>query len=204
MAGLKDLERDLARALEAGDLDQLASVRRLIVEQHPESPTAGEAGYKLGLDALFRRGDLAEAAERFRAASKLKGPWAIPARTSLGIVLAHQGKAQQGMFELRKVAAADPPTLASVQAWGLIVIALREAKQSKEAERARGEQRKALQRLAADGTPEERAFAHFLLGIEHKFDGERDLAKKHLTAAVQGTALPEQERALATAALAEV
>ena len=105
MASLKDLERDLARALKAGDLDQIASVRRTIASGFADTPAAAEANYRLGLDLLFRTKNVDEAAAHLREAAKTKAaPWSIAARVSLGLVMLRQGKAQQAIFELRRVA----------------------------------------------------------------------------------------------------
>jgi tetratricopeptide (TPR) repeat protein len=201
---LQDLLRDLEGALKASDHDRVASVRRTIVAQYPGTPEGAEASYKLGLDALFRERSPDEAAEHFRAALKAKSSWAAAARISLAIILLRQGKSQQGMFELRKVVSADPPTIASAYAKGLIVVALREAKNAKEAERAHEEHKKLLSRVAEIATGEDKALAHFMLGMEHKFDGEREPAKKHLCAALEAGGLPERERAQVEAALLEV
>jgi tetratricopeptide (TPR) repeat protein len=204
MATLLELERDLERALKLGDLDQIASVRRTIAGAHTDTPAGGEASYKLGLDALFRRKNLDEAAEHFRGALKSKSPWSAAARTSLAIVQLKQGKVQQAMLELRKVASASPPTIAGAYAQGLLVIALREAKLAKEAERAHDNHKKMLARVAETASGEDKALAHLLLALEHKFDGERDPAKKNLQAALSSKALSPDDQARAQAALAEV
>src|SRR5688500_15411197 len=121
MATLKDLQRDLARALEAGDPDQIASVRRTIASGFPDTPEAAEANYRLGLDQLFRGKNLEEAAKHLREATKAKAPpWSIASRVSLGLVMLRQGKAQQAIFELRRVAGIKPPTIHSAQAAGFV------------------------------------------------------------------------------------
>jgi tetratricopeptide (TPR) repeat protein len=201
---LQDLLRDLERALESGDHDRVASVRRTIVHQFPETAAGAEASYKLGLDALFRKRNVDEAADHFRAALKAKSTWATPARTSLAIVLLRQGKGQQGMFELRKIASATPPTIAGAYAQGLLVLALREAKKGPEAEKAHQEHKRMLQKIAEISTGEDKALAHFMLGMEHKIDGEREPAKKQLQAALAVGALDERERKQAESALGEV
>ncbi len=201
---IQDLVRDLERALQSGDHDRVASVRRTIAHQYPETPAGAEASYKLGLDALFRKRNADEAAEHFRAAVKAKSTWSAPARTSLAIVLLRQGKGQQGMFELRKIASASPPTIASAYAQGLLVLALREAKKGPEAEKAHQEHKRMLLKVAETSTGEDKALAHFMLGMEHKIDGEREPAKKQLQAALAVGALEARERKQAEAALAEV
>jgi tetratricopeptide (TPR) repeat protein len=205
MATLAELARDLDRALELGDLDQASGVRALIAEQHPETPAAAEARFKLGLDALFRQRDPDRAAAHLREAAKAKDArWSQQARISLGLLLLRQGKHQQAVFELRRAAAARPPTVVAAQAAGFVAGALREARQAKEAERARTEQLRLLEGLTASVDPAEAAYAHLLLGVEHKHDGQRALARKHLQAAITGGALPPAERAHAEKALREL
>ncbi|MCK6546630.1 hypothetical protein L6R52_12340 [Myxococcota bacterium] len=201
---LKELGAHLDAALGKGDLDAVAEARRKIAAAFPDTEAGSEAAYKLGLDALYRRRDLEGAAEQMRAAVKVKGPFAVLARSALGLILLRQGKAQQAIFELRKVAGTTPPTLLSATGHGLLVYALRETKQLKEAERARTEHKKALQKVAEGKVADESALAHFMLGMEYKFDGERDLAKRHLQTAVASPLLPPLERGQAEKALTEV
>jgi hypothetical protein len=120
------------------------------------------------------------------------------------MILLKQGKTQQALFELRKVAGTTPPTIISASAWGLLVVALRETNQPKEAARARTEHKRVLTRLTGSTVPEDAAIAHFMLGMEYKFDGERALAKKHFETALKGNALPEREKSQAEEALKEV
>lgn len=186
-APLKDLLRDLSTALEGGDRERIAQVRRLIAEGYPDTDSGGEARYKLGLDALFFAGDLDAAIEQFRGATKLKSsPWATAARTTMGITLFRQGKLQQAVFELRKVAGIKPPTIASAQALSLVSGFMRQTGNAAEAERARDEAIKILDQLARGTDKAEASLAHFLLGMERKFEGRRDLAKKHLETALAG------------------
>jgi Flp pilus assembly protein TadD len=138
-----------------------------------------------------------------RAAAKGKGQWATLARSALGMVLLRQGKHQQAVFELRKVASVTPPTVLSAHGWGLVVYALRESKNMKEAERARGEHKKVLIKLTQSKSPEDAAIGNFMLGMEYKFDGDRTLAKQHFTTALAGP-LPGPERLQCEAALKEV
>lgn len=205
MASLKELERDLDRALEAGDPEQVASVRRTIAGGFPGSPAAAEASYKLGLDQLFRAQNPDEAAKLLREATKAKAPpWSLAARVSLGILLLHQGKPQQALFELRRAAGVKPPSIESAQAAGFVVIALREIGNGKEAERARATQLEMLRALVKRDDDETRALAHFMLGMEHKFDGERAPAKQHLEAALALEALPADARATADQAMQDL
>jgi tetratricopeptide (TPR) repeat protein len=204
MAALKDLLRDLARALESKDLDQVAAVRRTIAAGFPETPEGAEARYKLGLDALFRSKKLDDAADHLREAAKAKAPpWSTAARVSLGIVLLSQGKPQQALFELRRVAGQKPPSIHSAQASGLAVMALRTMGNAAEAERARKAQLDLLKGLTQSADAETKALAHFMLGMEHKFDGDRRPAKDHLEKAIQ-LGLPPHEKASADQALQDL
>lgn len=204
MTALLELERNLERALSERDLDRVAEARRAIASEHGATDAGAEASYKLGLDALFRGRDLHQAAEHFRAATKAKNEWGPQARISLALVLLRQGKQQQAIFELRKAAGAKPVSVASASASGFLVIALREANQAKEAARAHADHMKLLAKLAESGVPADRATAHVLLGIEHKFDGTRDAARRHLTIALESGALGAEERERVEAALKEL
>lgn len=185
MPTLDDLAADLRRALELGDLGRVSGARQAITAAFPESEAAAEAHYKLGLEALFLQGDLAAAAEHFRAAAKVKaGSWGQAARTSLGITLYREKKSQQAVFELRKAAAQKPPNLAAAQALSIVVTIFRDEKNAKEADRARAEQLKVLEQVAKSADPADAGMASFLLGVEHKFDGQRDLARKAFEAAL--------------------
>src|SRR4051794_10182930 len=105
MALLADLLTLLAELDASHDLDGLKQVRLRIVEQYPDSDAAGEALYKIGLDALFRQRQLEEAVSYFEQAAALKQPfWSAAARTSLGLCYYHQRRGQKALFELRKVA----------------------------------------------------------------------------------------------------
>ena len=205
MVALADLERDLVRALESGDLDQVASVRRAISDGFAASPQGAEAAYKLGLDRLFRANQDQEAAGLFRAAAKANAPpWSLAARISLGLLLLRQGKPQQAIFEFRRVASSKPPTLQAAQAAGFVVMAFRQEKNHKEAERAREVHLAVLKKLIGIEDEETRAVAHFMLAMEHKFDGERQPAKAHFEKALAIDALPENERVMAASALEDL
>ncbi len=205
MASLKDLERDLERALKTGDLDQIASVRRTIATGFADTAAGAEARYRLGLDALFRGKNLDEAAEHLREAAKSKAaPWGMAARVSLGLVLLHQGKPQQAVFELRRVAGSKPPNIRSAQAAGFLVLALREMGNRDEAERARKSQLEILATLIKSEDAETAALANHMLGMEHKFVGERAKAKQHLEKALASPALPPDERASAQQAMEDL
>ncbi len=205
MVKLSDLMRDLDRALSAGDLERAASVRRTIAEAEPDSPEGAEANYKLGLNALFRERDLAEAAKFLRAAGKAKDPvWSAPARVSLGLVLFSQKKHQQAAFELRRVAGKKSQDLVAAQAWGLIVMVHRDEKKGAEAERARGEQLKLLTKLTKSKDPVTASVSLYTLGMELKHDGERGPAKERLQAALASGHLPESESASAKTALQDL
>jgi tetratricopeptide (TPR) repeat protein len=185
MTTLDQLRTDLTNALELGDLARIAEARRAIVQSFPESEAAAEANYKLGLNALFLEGNLEAAIDAFRAAAKVKaGGWNQAARTSLGIALMRDGKPQQAVFELRKAAAQKPPNLAAAQALSIVVTIFRQEKNAKEADRARAEQIKLLEQVASASDPASAALATFFLGVEHKFDGQRELAKKTIQAAL--------------------
>ena len=203
MTDLSSLLGDLERALAAHDLDLVASVRRTIFEGHPTTVAAAEAGYKLGLDALYRRHDLDAAAQRFRETVRRKdGKWSPAARVSLALILLRQKKHQQALFELRKATSADPPTLLSAQAAGLVAVVLADAqKPGAEIERARDNAKSLLTRLVSSTDPETAGGAAFMLGMEFKFDGDRSNARTWLEQALASGALPEDAQRLAARSL---
>ena len=63
MATLKELTRDLSAALKRRDMERVATIRRTIGDQFPETPVGTLANFKLGLSLLFQDGDLDQAAE---------------------------------------------------------------------------------------------------------------------------------------------
>jgi hypothetical protein len=115
-----------------------------------------------------------------------------------------QGKAQQAIFELRRVAGMKPPTIHSAQAAGFVVLALRETGNPGEADRARKAQLDTLQVLIKSNDAETAALAHQMLGMEHKFVGERAKAKEHLSKALASPALPPDERRSAELAMQDL
>ena len=162
-------------------------------------------GQRHGDHRLQRRGELDEAAEHFRWAAKAKAKkWSTAARVSLGLILFRQGKNQQAVFELRRVAGTKSANLVAAQAWGMLVIIHRQTGKAQDAERAQGEYRKMLEKLIASPKLGESAMAHFMLGMDYKFDGDRASAKEHLQTALASDALPDDERQQAENALKSV
>ena len=195
MATLAELLRDLERALTQGDQESAQSVRRTIVDGHPDSVAAAEAAYRMGLSALFGQRDMEAASTWMRrgAQSKIE-PWASASRVALGVFLARLGKTQQAAFELRKVASGTPVTALSLQAAGLLVLAFRDAGQREQAERAREKQLELLARHSS-GPGELGALASYMLGMEHLHAGDRKRAGVSLHRALDSGFLPpDQER----------
>lgn len=187
---------DLNRALEADEQSNAASVRETISDGHPGTPEAAEASFKLGLYRLFKERNLDTASVALRVAAKAKHPvWSPQARMALGQILARQGKVQQAVFELRRVAGMSPPTLITAQAAGLTVLVLREADKGTEADRARTQQLDILGRLCKSSQGLDLALAQHMLALEHKYDGHRDLAKPLLQMALSSGNLPEAQGA---------
>jgi tetratricopeptide (TPR) repeat protein len=204
MADLADLKQDLESALTAGDEARARTVRLRIVGAYPESTEAAEASFRLGLDALFRQKAVLEAEQHLRVAAKIKqSEWSPVARLSLGLVLVRQGKLQQGVFELRRVASLKPSNLVSAQAQGFLVLAFQEARKSEEADRARTDFLRVLRELADGGQASERDLAAYMLGMEFKGLGQRDHARRELMRALKGN-LPEDTRQSAETALLDL
>ena len=205
MATLQALTTDLEGALERKDLEAVASVRRSIAQMFPDSAAGAEANYKLGLDALFRQRNMDAAADHFRAATKAKvAEWGVPARVSLGMVLLRQAKPQQAIFELRRVAAVEPPTAQSALAASLVVVALTEQGKAAEASRARQQHQRILERLQKQPPGADRAIGAFMLGMEKKFEGDRPGALQALKAALAQPELPDEYRGQAERALSDL
>ncbi len=117
MAELEGLLEQLAQQEAQGDTEAMWKTRERIFAEHPDSEEAVEAQYKAGLHCLFHVRDMAQAVEHFQAAAKKKHPyWSLAARTSLGICLFHQGRAQKALFELRRVGFTETPNDHSVTA----------------------------------------------------------------------------------------
>ena len=203
-AKLPDVLADLRRAEQNEDTARIDELRRKLVETFPDAPESAEASFRLGLVTLLRDGKPDEAEVRLRLGTKSSNKAvAAQARTHLGMLLHRRGKTQQAVFELRKVAGRSPPDLWSAQALALVHLVFREQGNAKEAERARAEQLKLLEQLTK-GEGESQAFAHFFLGMEHKFDGRREPAKRHLELAAKHAALPAGEKSQVQAALRDL
>ena len=199
---LAQLEKDLERALDIGDQDMVASVRTTIGDQHPKTDAGAEANYKLGLQSLFVHRNAEHAVDRLREAAKAKSAtWTPSARVALAMVLFRQGKAQQSLFELRKVSGVKPSTLSSAQAMGFMVIIHRDLNQPDEAARVREDQLKTLTLLTKDEHLETAAMANYMLGMEYKFDGQRKEAAACLRSALEVSTWPEDDRSRIQAAL---
>jgi tetratricopeptide (TPR) repeat protein len=145
--------------------------------------------------------DLEGAAEALRGAIRARAePWTRTARLTLGQLLLRLGRPQQAMFELRKVAAAEPLDLEGVQALAFLSEALRAQGKGREAEALADRRRRALARRASEGGPTG-AIARAWLGFELKHAGERRPARAALEAALADPELPDAERAAVAQAL---
>ncbi len=199
-----DVLADLRRAEQSEDTARIEELRKKLVETFPEAPESAEASFRLGLTALLRDRDPDQAEPRLRMAIKSSNKAvAAQARLHLGMLLHGRGKVQQAVFELRKVAGRTPPDLWSAQALAMVHLVFRGQGNTKEADRARAEQLKLLEQLA-QGEGENQAFAHFFLGMEHKHDGRREPARRHLELAAQHAALPAPEKSRVQAALRDL
>lgn len=187
-------------ATPTADLEAL--IRTL--EAEPETAEGAEAGFRLGLHALFVTRDADAAMDGFRAAIRAgHEPWRRQARISAAQVLTATARPQQAAFELRKAVTEGPEDLVGAQARALLVDVLRQLGKGKEAERLRDAQKAALGALA-QGEGSEAALAEVWLGYEHKHDGERKPAKLRLEAALSRPELPDDARAQAERVLSEL
>lgn len=192
MANLKD---SLDRITKAGaDVAAAEAARRALVEQFDKDGSAeathavADALWRLGLLALLHHKKTDDALALFKRAVDKKDPEASPhARTSLALVMHAKGKAQQAVFELRKVITPSP-TPASAHALNLLCTMLRDQKaKPSEIEKADKDRMAALDALlksAKDGTPDA---AHWKvqLALAHREAGSRSEAKRMLQEVVR-------------------
>ena len=152
MAELDELLKQLGEQEAAGDTDGMWKTREQILTEHPETEEAVEAQYKAGLHILFHVRDMEKAVEHFQAAAKKKHPyWSLAARTSLGICLFHQGRAQKALFELRRVGFTETPNDHSVTALAFMETIHGVDGQMDELSRVRTERIKQLRVLIDEG-----------------------------------------------------
>ena len=193
-ANLKALHKELDAALAAKDAEKINLFRSKIGDQFPTTPEGAEANFRLGVSLLMAGQAVDDAIERLRRAAKAKQPtWTAQARLSLGLLLKAQGREQQAMFELRKVAGGKTQDLAAAQAYGFMLIILEDGKKNDEAQRTRKQYHSLLEKLVEDEDEEISCLAHFMFGMDLKFHGNRKEARKHLELAQSKNGLqPEQ------------
>ncbi len=179
MANLESLLNNLANLDAEHDLEGMRHVRECIVSEHPDSDAAVEAGYKIGLDFLFRHRDLTGALEKFEIAAKAKHSfWSAAARTSLGLCYYHQKRLQKALFELRKVAYPPTPSPHSVTALTFIENIFDTEGKPEEVQRVRkdriGQLEKLIEVAREQGQALERGYHLYTLGLallDHGEDG---------------------------------
>ena len=112
-ANLEALHKELDAAIQAKDPEKINLIRGKIGDQFPATSAGAEANFRLGISLLMAGQSVEQAVERLRKAAKAKqSTWTAQARLSLGLVLKAQGKEQQALFELRKVAGGKTQDLA--------------------------------------------------------------------------------------------
>ena len=201
-SNLKSLLQELSAGLKAQDPAKINAVRAQIGDSHPDTDEGAEANFRLGVSGLMAGQDVDEAVGRLRKAAKAKHPvWTPQARLSLGLLLKAQGKEQQAIFELRKVAGMKNPSLASAQALGFMVMMQEDAGQAEEAARTRKQHHQLLDKMVSSEEKEIASLAHYMLGMDHKYEGARAEAKAHLEQALQKGGLQEDEAARVKEAL---
>ena len=189
MAELEGLLKQLADQEAAGDTEGMWKTRESIFAQHPDTEEAVEAQYKAGLHCLFHVRDMDQAVEHFQAAAKKKHPyWSLAARTSLGICLFHQGRAQKALFELRRVGFTETPNDHSVTALAFMETIHGVDGQMDELGRVRAERMKQLRVLidASRETKDQNLGQHlFSLATALVDDGDLEGARASLEEAKQ-------------------
>jgi len=180
MATLEELLDQIKDLDQRRDHDGLRQVRQEILTSFPETDEAVEAQYKLGLDLLFRQRELDKALEFFTEAAKRKHPyWSAAARTSLGLCLYHQRRLQKALFELRRVAYPEQPTVHSVTALSFMENIFSSEGEHDEAAKIRKDRIEQLELLidenrANKGDVQERGLHLYQLGIALLDSGETD------------------------------
>lgn len=204
-ANLEALHNELNLALKAKDPAKINAIRGKIGDQFPTTPEGAEANFRLGVSLLMAGQTVDDAIERLRKAAKGKQPtWTPQARLSLGLLLKAQGKEQQAMFELRKVAGGKAQDLAAAQAYGFMLIILEDSGKNEEAQRTRKQYHTLLTRLVEDEDEEVSCLSHFMLGMDLKFHGNRQDAKKHLELAKSKNGLQAEQASQVEQALAQL
>jgi tetratricopeptide (TPR) repeat protein len=204
-SNLEELCADLAHALREKDAARINEIRSQLGEAHSQSDAGAEANFRLGVSGLMAGQDVDQAIARLRQAAKAKHPtWTPQARLSLGLLLKAQGKEQQALFELRKVAMLKTASLASAQALGFMVIMQEDAGQNEEAKRTRSQHHQLLSKLIEGSESEISSLAHYMLGMDLKYTGARQDAKKHLELALKCGGLAEDESARVQDALSTI
>ena len=202
-SSLEQLLIDLKSALNQKDAARINDTRRQLGDEHGQTEAGVEANFRLGVSGLMAGQDVDEAMKRLRMAAKAKhSVWTPQARLSLGLLLKAQGKEQQAIFELRKVAGAKTTSLASAQALGFMVMMLEDAGNSEEASRTRKQHHKLLSEMASSSESEVSSLAHYMLGMDLKYSGSRQDAKKHLELALERGGLAADELGRVQEALA--
>jgi tetratricopeptide (TPR) repeat protein len=201
-SNLEGLIKQLSAALRQKDAAVINEKRAQLGDQHPDSDAGAEANFRLGISGLMAGQDLEEAIKRLRKASKAKHPiWTPQARLSLGLLLKAQGKEQQAIFELRKVAGAKTASLSAAQALGFMVMMQEDSGNKEEASRTRKQHHDLLAKMVQSEDKEVASLAHYMLGMDHKYDGSRADAKMHLEKAIQCGGLQLEERSRVEEAL---
>ncbi len=191
MADLESLLNDLANLDAQNDFDAVRTIREQIIAEHDGTDEAVEAMYKLGLDFLFRQRDMLAAMESFAAAAKKKHPyWSAAARTSLGLCLYRQDRKQKALFELRRVAYPEKPSIHSVTALMFLENIFIEEGNSSETKRIRKDRIGQLSKLvdasrADSGDAPQRGYHLYQLGLAYRDGGDEKNAKEALEDAKQ-------------------
>jgi tetratricopeptide (TPR) repeat protein len=162
-----DAKRALDHAMAQSDPDALDAARAAYLDAVRSGPEAAEVRYRLGLSRLFRHQDVAGAIELLKDAAAEKGaPIAPEARVSLAICLAHHGKRQQALFELRRmVPEGAPPTVHTVQALDFLSTLLRQSGAAMKDVLAADELRKKHLQAMVSSASDKSERAHYLLRL---------------------------------------
>jgi tetratricopeptide (TPR) repeat protein len=185
MAQLEALLSELADHDAKHDLAAVRRLREQIADEHPDSESAVEALYKIGLDLLFRERNLDGAVSKFEEAAKRKTPfWSDAARTSLGLCYFHQRRSQKALLELRKVAYGEKPSSHSVTALTFIETIYESEGKPDEVKRVRKDRIGQLESLVKHTKMQaERGYFLFQLGLACRDQGDDTRANKALAEA---------------------
>lgn len=197
------------QALESkGDLRGIVKLRARIAAEHPDTPEAAEALFRLGLYFLFVESQPQAAMQTFEQAIKIKDPnWSKAARVSLASLYLREQKPQKALLELRKaLGEKEPPSIHTVSALSIMEAVHEQSGDAAEARKTKTEKVRHLEVLLqqAVAAADDAAVGYFTVSLAHESLGlgrpaeAKQLAQQvvAMTAARAGQSAVHQAQAL--------